>query len=74
MRNYIFDRLEHDCLKGCEPLVKVFGDCKVVESQLFCNFILEGGFYFFLEGIIVSFEHLEKIVMRDIRYSGGFFV
>ena len=72
--NYCFDRLRHECLKGFELLVKNFGDCKVDESQLFCDFILVGGLEFFLEGIIVSFDYLDKIIMIEIRYNGGFFV
>ena len=74
LKNYIFNRLEHYFLKGRETLIEVLGDGKVVESQLFSDFILEGGFYFFLEGSIVSFDHLEKIVMGEIKYDGGFFV
>ena len=50
------------------------GNGEVVLWQLFGDFIFEGGFYFFLEGSIVSFEHLEKISMGEIRYDGVFFV
>ena len=63
LKNYIFDRLEYYCLKRGEALFEVFGDGKVVESQLFDDFVFEGGFYIFLEGIIVSFDHLKKDVV-----------
>ena len=33
---------------------------------MFGNFILEDGFYLFLEGSIVSFEHLEKSSLKKL--------
>jgi len=74
LKNYIFNRSDHYLLKRGEALIEVFDDGKVVESQFFGDFVLEGVLCFFLEGSIVSFEHLEKIVMGEIRYDGGFFV
>ena len=54
-------------------MITVFGDGKVVDSQLFGDFILEGLFFF--QGSIVRSDHLEKIVMgffvRDLSGSVG---
>ena len=74
LKNYIFDFLEHYFLKGYEVLIEIFGDGEVVEAQFFGDFVFEAGYYFFLEGSIVNFDHLEKIVMGEIIYDGGFFV
>ena len=64
LKKNILDRLDHYFLKRYKALINVFIDGEVVESQLFGDLVFEDGFYFFLEGIIFSFEHLEKIVMR----------
>ena len=40
--------------------------------QLFGDIFFERGFSAFYEGIIVTFKHLEEIIMGDFRYDGGF--
>ena len=52
LKDDVFHRLKHYCLKGVKTLVKCFGDDKVVEALLFGDFILEGGFDFFFEGVL----------------------
>ena len=52
LKDDTFNRLKHYYLEGGETLAKVFGDGKVVEAQLFGDFILEGGFDFFLKEVL----------------------
>ena len=63
LKDDTFNRLKHYYLEGGETLAKVFGDGKVVEAQLFGDFILEGGFDFFFERSIVSFGNFKKVVV-----------
>ena len=67
LKNDIFNRLKHYCLEGGETLVNFFGDGKVVEAQLFGDFILEGLINSFFERSIVSFDHLEKVVVEKFE-------
>ena len=41
---------------------------------MFGDFFFNRVFGVFVEGIIVSFENIEKVVVVEIRYDGGCFV